>query len=142
MQVVNHLYPTFERLVPLAQDADATPVMMLNLLKFHARAQYDDGRGEDISGREAYLRYAVEMQKIIEAAGGRFVFSGVPSQLIIGEVDELWDEVGIVEYPSRAAFHRIATSPEVMAIGVHRTAGLAGQLLIACNGAMFPTLLT
>ncbi len=37
---------------------------------------------------------------------------------------------GIAEYPSRAAFHRIATSPEVQAIGVHREAGLAGQLLI------------
>ena len=36
----------------------------------------------------------------------------------------------IVEYPSRAEFFRIATSPEVQAIGIHREAGLAGQLLI------------
>ena len=59
MQVVNHLYPTFERLMPLAQDPDPAPVMMINLLKFHARAQYEDGRSDDISGREAYMRYAV-----------------------------------------------------------------------------------
>jgi hypothetical protein len=38
--------------------------------------------------------------------------------------------VGLVEYPSRAEFFRIATSAEVQAIGVHREAGLAGQLLI------------
>ena len=35
-----------------------------------------------------------------------------------------------MEYPSRAAFQRIATLPEVQAIGVHREAGLEGQLLI------------
>jgi hypothetical protein len=35
-----------------------------------------------------------------------------------------------VEYPSSAAFARIASSPEVTEIGVHRAAGLEGQLLI------------
>jgi hypothetical protein len=35
-----------------------------------------------------------------------------------------------MEYPSTAAFAKIATSPEVAKIGVHRAAGLAGQLLI------------
>jgi hypothetical protein len=49
---------------------------------------------------------------------------------VIGEVEDLWDAVGIVEYPSRTTFRRIATSPAVQAIGVHREAGLAGQLLI------------
>ena len=75
-------------------------------------------------------RSAVEMQPIVEAAGGRILFFGEVKGLVIGEVEDLWDAVGIVEYPSRAAFHRIATSPEVQAIGVHREAGLAGQLLI------------
>jgi hypothetical protein len=38
-----------------------------------------------------------------------------------------------MEYPSRAAFVEIATSPEVQEIGRHRKAGLAGQLLIQCS---------
>lgn len=130
MQVVNHLYPTFEQLMPVAQDPTPGPIAMLNLLKFHDRAQYRDGRPDDISGREAYMRYVAEMGPIVMAAGGRFLFSGDVAGLVIGEVEDLWDAVGIAEYPSRADFHRIATAPEVQAIGIHREAGLAGQLLI------------
>jgi uncharacterized protein (DUF1330 family) len=138
MNVVNHVYPKFEQLMPLAQDPTPGPIAMVNLLKFHEKAQYSDGRDKDISGREAYMRYVAEMGPIVEAAGGRFLFSGEVRELVIGEVDELWDAVGIAEYPSRAEFHRIATSAEVQAIGVHREAGLAGQLLILTIGQVFP----
>jgi hypothetical protein len=57
---------------------------------------------------------------------------------VIGEVEQLWDAVGVAEYPSRAVFHRIATSAAVQAIGVHREAGLAGQLLILTVGQLLP----
>lgn len=130
MLVTNQLYPTVEQLQPLAVAADDGPICMLNLLRFRPRAEYADGRAEDISGRAAYLRYAAAMRAIVEAAGGRFLFMGRVAAVVIGQVEDAWDDVGIVEYPSRAAFHRIATSPEVQAIGVHREAGLAGQLLI------------
>jgi len=111
---------------------------MVNLLKFRDKAQYADGRSEDITGREAYMRYIAAMGPIVAAAGGRFLFSGDVKDLVIGEAEELWDAVGIAEYPSRAEFHRIATSPEVQAIGVHREAGLAGQLLILTIGDILP----
>jgi uncharacterized protein (DUF1330 family) len=130
MHVANHLYPTFEQLTPLGQDSTSGAIAMVNLLKFHDQARYQDGRTEAISGRDAFMRYIALMQPIVEGAGGRFLFSGDVRGLVIGEVEELWDAVGIAEYPSRAVFHRIATSPEVQAIGVHREAGLAGQLLI------------
>jgi uncharacterized protein (DUF1330 family) len=135
MHVANSVYPSFEQLMSVTQPAAPDgPIAMVNLVKFHARAQYPDGRDPSLSGRAAYLRYAEAMQPIIEANGGRFLFSGDVEGLVIGTVEELWDAVGIVEYPSRAAFHRIATSPEVQAIGVHREAGLAGQLLILTVG--------
>lgn len=130
MNVVNALYPTAAQLTPLAQDPSTAPIAMVNLLKFRDRALYQDGRPDDVSGREAYMRYVAAMRTIVEAAGGRFVFSGQVHGLVIGAVDELWDAVGIAEYPSPAEFRRIATSAEVQAIGVHREAGLAGQLLI------------
>ena len=41
----------------------------------------------------------------------------------------------IVEYPSKEAFFEIATSPDVQGFGVHRSAWLAGQLLIATSQA-------
>ena len=134
MNVVNAVYPTMEQIVPFMNDPTPGPIAMVNLLKFREQAVYEDGRPDRISGREAYMRYIVEMVPIVEAAGGRILFSADVRGLVIGEVEELWDAVGIAEYPSRAAFHRIATSPEVQAIGAHRQAGLAGQLLILTAG--------
>lgn len=130
MKVQNAVYPSPERIEALLADTSTGPIAMVNLLKFRDKAEYKDGRPADASGVEAYMRYATAMRKIVERAGGRFLFSGRVSSLVVGEVDELWDVVAIVEYPSRAEFQRVVTSPEVQAIGVHREAGLAGQLLI------------
>ena len=111
---------------------------MLNLLKFRDRAEYEDGRPSDITGRDAYMRYAESMRKIVEGGGGRFIFGGEVTGLVLGEVAELWDVVGLVEYPSRQGFFQIAGSPEVQEIGVHCAAGLAGQLLIEVRANPFP----
>ena len=124
------VYPTREKLMELAGSRDTAPIVMLNLLKFRDVAEYKDGRAEKISDREAYMRYGEKMQKIVEAGGGRFLLSADLKDVVIGEVSELWDLVGLVEYPSVAGFFAIAASPEVTEIGVHRQAGLAGQLLI------------
>jgi len=133
VNVVNALYPTLETLLPLAERTDG-PIAMVNLLKFRDRAEYPDGRADGGTGRDAYLRYVEAMQPIVERGGGRFLFAGTARALVIGEVDDLWDEVAIAEYPSPAAFKEIAMAPEVMDIAIHREAGLAGQLLIMTDG--------
>lgn len=138
MNVTNQLFPTFEQLSPLAQGEASGPIAMVNLLKFHPKAVYPDGRDADLTGREAYMRYIECMGPIVEAAGGRFLFSGDVQGLVIGQVEDLWDAVGIAEYPSAAVFYRIAMSREVAAIGEHREAGLAGQLLIPTVGQLLP----
>ncbi|HXC54713.1 MAG TPA: DUF1330 domain-containing protein [Rhizomicrobium sp.] len=130
MNVENHLYPTQERVMALMGDASDAPIVMLNLLKFRDKAAYADGRATTLTGREAYQIYGTAMQKVVENNGGKFLFGGQIAGLVIGEVGELWDLYALVEYPSAAAFARIATSPAVAEIGVHRAAGLAGQLLI------------
>lgn len=134
MKVENAVYPTPEQLLPLAGDAEAGRIAMVNLLRFREKACYPDGRDPELPGRDAYRRYVEAMQAIVERAGGRFLFSGRVKMLVIGEVGDLWDDVGIAEYPSPAAFVEIATSPEVQAIAVHREAGLAGQLLVMTDG--------
>jgi uncharacterized protein (DUF1330 family) len=137
MRVENAVYPTADGIKSLtSKGAAGGPITMVNLLKFRAKAEYKDGRPEEISGRDAYMRYASEMRKIVGSAGGRFVFAGQVTGLVIGEVEELWDVVAIVEYPSRAVFQRLLMSPEVQAIGVHREAGLAGQLLVLTSGVL------
>ncbi|MBV9045219.1 MAG: DUF1330 domain-containing protein [Alphaproteobacteria bacterium] len=133
MEVVNHLYPAQDRVMALMGDKSDAPIVMLNLLKFRDKAEYADGRATTLTGREAYMLYGAPMQKLVESHGGKFHFSGTIDQLVIGEVGEMWDVVALMEYPSPSAFAKIATSPEVAEIGVHRAAGLAGQLLIRCT---------
>src|SRR5260370_33717175 len=130
MKVENAVYPTAEGIQALAHDKSSTKIAMLNLLKFRDKAMYKDGRSDEISGREAYLRYADAMTKIVEREGGRILFTGRIAGVVIGEVEGVWDVAAIVEDPSRAAFQRIATLPEVAEIGVQPEAGLEGQLLI------------
>ena len=103
---------------------------MVNLLKFKAHAEYEDGRETSLSGREAYMLYATEVAKMITEVGGKLTFGADVKRLMLGEVEELWDQVAIAMYPSRAAMFEMIQLPEYAKISVHRTAGLAGQLNI------------
>jgi uncharacterized protein (DUF1330 family) len=130
MKVENAIYPTAGGIQALARDSSSAKIAMLNLLKFREKAVYKDGRADNITGREAYQRYSNAMTKIVEREGGMILFTGRIAGLVIGEVEGVWDVAAIMEYPSRAAFQRIVTLPEVQEISVHREAGLEGQLLI------------
>lgn len=132
MNVENAVYPKGAQLAALMAAPHDGPIVMLNLLKFRAKAEYKDGRETTLSGRDAYMLYGEQMAPFVEARGGRMRFTGVIAGLAIGEVGELWDIAAMMEYPSAKAFVEIATSPEVAGFGVHREAGLAGQLLIPC----------
>ncbi len=70
--------------------------------------------------------------------GGRLVFSGVVSWLMLGQADDIWDQVAVVEYPNRAALLVMSTSQAYAEIAVHRAAGLAGQLNIETTGLFIP----
>jgi len=113
------------------------PVCMVNLLRFKAKAEYPDGRDAHLSGREAYLRYAREMKKLVEGSGGRFVFGGEVRSALLGRIEEPWHQVGIVEYPSAKALIEISMSPAFRAIEEHRVAGLAGQLNLTTSEVPF-----
>ena len=69
--------------------------------------------------------------------GGSITFVGDVTFLALGQVEELWDEVAIAQYPSRQALWEMSTSSEWQAIAVHRAAGLAGQLNIETVGSAF-----
>lgn len=130
MQVENRVYPEGAQIVSLQEPGPAGPIVMVNLVKFRDRAQYCDGSDPELSGREAYLRYAVEVEKLVRGLGGRILYAGAVTFLMLGQVEELWDEVALVEYPNRAALLEMAMSPACQAIAHHREAGLAGQLNI------------
>jgi len=49
---------------------------------------------------------------MIEADGGRIVFSAVTNTLVIGKGELEWDMVAIAEYASLESFQKIMSSPE------------------------------
>src|SRR5882757_7682350 len=104
MKVENHVYPTQDRVAALMGNPSGDAIVMLNLLKFKDMAVYADGRATTLSGREAYMLYGAPMQQFVIKNGGKFVFQGLIEQLVIGEVEQMWDLVALVEYPSAAAF--------------------------------------
>ena len=76
------------------------------------------------------MLYATEVAKVITQVGGKLTFGAEVRRLMLGEVEELWDQVAIAMYPSRAAMFQMIQLSEYAEISVHRTAGLAGQLNI------------
>lgn len=130
MKVVNHVMPAAQQAMAFFGGSEDGPFVMVNLLKFKPRAEYEDGSDSHLTGAEAYARYGEAVRKLVEGLGGRVRYSGVVTGLMIGEVEELWDMVALAEYPSLAAFREMATSPQMHAIEHHRKAGLAGQLNI------------
>lgn len=127
--------PSEAQLATFLKRAGDGPVHMVNLLKFRARAAYADGRDPELPGVDAYMRYGAPMTGMVEAAGGTLKFSAMTSPLLVGELDEKWDVIAIMTYPSAATLVEIASSPEYAEIAVHRHAGLEGQLLVPCFAA-------
>lgn len=134
MQVINSVYPNEAQLAGFAEPGPEGPIYMVNLLKFRDRAEYPDGRATDLSGRDAYQLYADGVSELIQEFGGSVVFAADVVRLMLGEVEELWDEVAIAMYPSRTAMLEMMRSERMQEIGQHRAAGLAGQLNIETAG--------
>ena len=122
MKVENAVIPPMQQAMAFFGGTENGPFVMVNLLKFKAKAEYADGSEPDLSGAEAYARYGEEVRKLVEGLGGKVRYSG--------DVEDLWDMVALAEYPSLAAFREMAMSPAMHAIEHHRKAGLAGQLNI------------
>ncbi len=113
----------------------AKPIYMLNLLKYKDKAEYADGRQTQLSGADAYHVYSEAVTELLKEFGGEFCFSANVERLMLGEVEDLWDEVAIAMYPSRQAMAQMMSCDKMQEIGVHRMAGLAGQLNIEMNHA-------
>lgn len=117
--------PTSAQIRELAESQLDGPVVMLNLLRYPERAE---GKERDAS----YRRYGRNVQQRLEAVGARVLWQGRVDSVVIGD-DEAdgWDEVILVEYPSRAAFLEMTGSSQYKEVAKDRTAGLADSRLLA-----------
>lgn len=130
----NILQPTGDQMRSFRDSSTGKPIFMLNLLKFREKAEYEDGRETELTGEQAYAIYGKKTAEIVKGLGGSIVFGGVPRNLLIGQVEALWDQVALVQYPNMETMGKMMQMPEYQAGHVHRHAGLEGQLLIECAG--------
>ncbi|MDC0067684.1 DUF1330 domain-containing protein [Gammaproteobacteria bacterium] len=136
MIVLNKLHHSDEQWDALAEMGDIGRVYMINMFKFKERAVYPDGRESDLSGVEAYGLYGAETAKLLAEMGATIAHSSEMLGMIVGEVENLWDSMAIVDYPSLPQFMEMVDSDAWQAHAIHREAGLAGQLnILARNPA-------
>jgi hypothetical protein len=110
----------------------ASPVVMLNLMRFRERSL--DGLG---SGWDAHLRYSALTVPMIKARGGTLLWTGNASAVALGaEDDNQWDYVALVYYPTLAAFTDMMTSADYETrCDPHRTNGCAGHVIVCTHEA-------
>ena len=130
MEVENQVVPDMTTALKFFEAEEDGPFIMVNLLKFKDIAEYEDESEPKITGREAYAKYGAVASESIQKVGGRMIVSGQVTGVLLGEIEENWDMIALVEYPSLAAFRNMTTLPEFTAASRHRTAGLKGQLNI------------
>lgn len=133
-----YLDPTREALRALGQ-RPAGPLVMLNLLRYRAIADYTDAPAlappEPVSGEAAYRRYLAHATPLIAARGGELVLTGAAGAFAIGPTDERWDLVLLVRYPDVATFFACVMDPAYQAGVGHRNAALEDSRLLPITPA-------
>jgi uncharacterized protein (DUF1330 family) len=115
---------------------DGQPVVMVNLLRYRERALYPDGTADgQITGRAAYERYSQRVIRHLAKVGARPIWRADVRGGLIAPEGEKWDEIILVEYPTRDAFEQMITSAEYQADAVHRMAALEDSRLFASTSA-------
>jgi uncharacterized protein (DUF1330 family) len=101
---------------------------MINLVRLHAQARYEDGR--TATGAAAYAAYGRGAAPVLERLGGRIVWRGAMEFMLIGPESEQWDLCFIAEYPSVGAFVEMIKDPDYRAAMIHRQAAVRDSRLI------------
>lgn len=129
--------PNSDQIAGMAASAgDPAPIHMINLIRFRAQANYPGDHAcakENLTGEQAYQRYMAGTAPFINKLGGRVVWAGSPSLVVIGPADEKWDMAFIVEYPKVAAMLSMIGDADYQKVAVHRTAAVEDSRLIRCS---------
>lgn len=129
----NVLQPRGDQVRAFRDRQTGEPIAMLNLLKFRDKAVYEDGRTAELTGAEAYQLYATAFREIMCPRGVQVLYSGEVKGLLIGDGEDLWDAVALIQYPSAEIMLHMLRDEDYQRAQQHRAAGLQGQLLIECG---------
>ncbi|MDQ0467363.1 DUF1330 domain-containing protein [Labrys wisconsinensis] len=132
--MTRHLEPSWDAgRALLARDIDG-PVVMLNLLRLRAVADYsatpDLAPATPISGADAYDRYIARTLPHLRESGGDVLFLGEGGPWLIGPAGERWDRAMLVRQSSVEAFMAFAANQDYLAGLGHRTAAIEDSRLL------------
>ncbi|HEY5662988.1 MAG TPA: hypothetical protein VIS05_03005 [Ilumatobacter sp.] len=122
------------RLATTPPDEDG-PIWMVNLMKYREHADYGDGGGPAISGREADDLYTPF--DVLAAIGAEVVFAADVDQQLLGAAPQ-WDRVAIVKYPTRRSFIEMQSRPDFQRRHVHKDAGMETTIVSGCLPIALP----
>jgi hypothetical protein len=109
-------------------------VVMLNLLRFRAQADYSASPHlaprEPISGEAAYQLYIQHTLPHLTQSGGQVLFMGKGGPFLVGPEEERWDAAMLVRQNSVDDFLAFASNKEYMDGLGHRTAALEDSRLL------------
>ncbi|MGL6043782.1 MAG: DUF1330 domain-containing protein [Sandaracinobacteroides sp.] len=128
--------PTGARIKDLRDNGPDGPVVMLNLLKFHAIANYPEGHPDaGCTGAQAYARYERLFTQTVGAISqARPLYDGPAMRILAGsDADGDWDRMLIVGYPSRTHFLAMMADETYREGLVHRYAALERTILLQCG---------
>ncbi|HKP23505.1 MAG TPA: DUF1330 domain-containing protein [Dongiaceae bacterium] len=142
--MTGYLEPTQEAGRALFQRGIAGPVVMLNLLRFRAVADYaanpELAPPAPISGAAAFERYVAHTLPYLARSGGSLMFLAEGGHNLIGPADERWDRVMLVRQSSLQSFLAFAEDAAYLAGLGHRTAALADSRLLPLVEQPLPAL--
>ena len=128
------LDPTDENIHALIARGVEGPIVMLNLLRLRATADYtaspELAPASPITGREAYERYIEHTRPFLEATGGSVMLIGEGGNFFVGPIEERWDLALLVRQTSLDSFFSFAGDQDYLAGIGHRTAALEDSRLL------------
>jgi len=131
-----HIDPTqirdrIELALPIVGDG---PVVMLNMLRFRAVADYSESPElapeSPISGEEAYARYMAAAEPRSKTRGNEILLSGKSGPFLIGPEGERWDMILLVRWPNLKMLAASGSDKEYLAFVGHRTAAIEDSRLL------------
>jgi hypothetical protein len=133
-QSPRYLEPTQDSGRAFWQRGLAGPVVMLNLLRFRAVADYSAhpelAPATPISGTAAFDRYVAHTLPYLRESGGELLFLGEGGRFLIGPAEERWDRAMLVRQSSVQSFMAFASHAGYLAGIGHRTAALEDSRLL------------
>jgi hypothetical protein len=134
LDMQNYLEPTQESGRAFFMRGLTGKVVMLNLLRFRAVADYSGAPelapGRPVTGEAAYGLYMSHTMPYLEESGGKLLFYGSGGHFLVGPDHERWDAAMLVEQSSPAAFIAFASNAGYLAGIGHRTAALEDSRLL------------